>query len=127
MYLTHEEWTRMGGDALDAHLFARMELKARKLIDRVTRGRIAHESPVREAVKYCAFDLIGAMVSDESTLGSSGREIASMSNDGVSVTYATATGASGSVSARYAQIARAWLSDETTACGTPLLYAGVDA
>lgn len=127
MYLTHEEWTRMGGEVIDALQYSRMEFKARKMIDRLTYGRVVNEEPVREAVKYCAFDLIRAMAADEATAGSSGREIASMSNDGVSVTYASGSNASGSISTRYAQIARGWLQGETTACGLPLLYAGVDA
>lgn len=127
MYLTHEEWTRMGGEVIDALQYSRMEFKARKMIDRLTYGRVVNEEPVREAVKYCAFDLIRAMAADEATAGASGREIASMSNDGVSVTYASGSNASGSISTRYAQIARGWLQGEMTACGLPLLYAGVDA
>lgn len=128
MYLTLDDWGKMGGDPMiDELVYKRHEFKARKLIDRITHGRIADESPVRDAVKYCMFDLIRAMVSDESTNGVSGREIASMSNDGISVTYAAISGASDSTSARYARIVRSWLSGETTIYGQPVLYAGVDA
>lgn len=116
----------MGGGASES-AFPRLEAKARAQLNRMTFGRIVGEEPVRENVKYCMFDLIGAMEAEES-MGSiaAGREIASMSNDGVSVSFASAgSGNAKSGAARYAAIARGWLADETTACGLPLLYAGV--
>lgn len=124
MYLTHEEFTAMGGN-MDAALFPRFEAKARKRVDVLTHGRLKCEETVYESVKHCMFELIGAMYADESAAGLSGREITSMSNDGVSVTYATGSGQE-SASGRYGSIVRAWLLDEMTACGVPLMYAGVD-
>lgn len=126
MYLTYKEYTGMGGGASES-AFPRLEAKARAQLNRMTFGRIVGEEPVRENVKYCMFDLIGAMEADEG-MGSiaAGREIASMSNDGVSVSFASSgSGSAKSGAARYAAIARSWLADETTACGLPLLYAGV--
>ena len=127
MYLTYDEYTGMGG-SMDAALFPRFELKARKRIDAMTFGRVMHDDPVRECVRMCMFELVNAMHEDETNTGFSGREISSMSNDGVSVTYATGdsrTGAQNGSGARYAGIIRAWLAGETDGCGINLLYAGV--
>lgn len=120
MYLTYEEYTGMGG-SMDAALFPRLELKARKRIDAMTFGRLMQEDPVRRCVQMCMYELIGAMQADETDAGFSGREVSAASNDGVSVTYAA-----GSTSgARYAGIIRAWLTGETDANGVHLLYCGV--
>jgi hypothetical protein len=127
MYLTHDEYTRMGGD-MDAALFIRLEAKARKRIDAMTFGRLQGENDVRECVKHCMFELVQAMHEDEINVGFSGREISSMSNDGISVTYASGnsqTGVQNGSGARYAGIVRMWLTGETDACGDNLLYAGV--
>lgn len=121
MYLTFEEYKGMGG-TVDENAFKRGEMRASALITRMTHGRILNESPVRECVKYAAFDLVSAIVSDMQ-MGADGCDVASMSNDGVSITFATAT----SSARRYAQIVRSYLDCQLDANGTPLLYAGVDA
>ena len=48
----------------------------------------------------------------------------SLVNDGVSVTYAAR---GGSLSGRWAQVAREYLVGERTADGTSLLYAGAES
>lgn len=127
MYLTYEEYLQMGGDMNDS-LFPRFEMKARKRIDVMTFGRLQGESEVRECVKHCMFELVQALHEDETNVGFSGREITSMSNDGVSVTYASGnsqTGTQNGSGARYADIVRTWLMGETDAYGNNILYAGV--
>lgn len=126
MYLTYDAYLAMDGE-LDEEPFARLEAKARQKIDSMTFGRLVCDGEPPENVKYCMFELIAAMESDEAATGMSGREIASMSNDGVTVTYASGS-QSASLSgaqARYSAIVRAWLSGCTNSCGTPLFYAGV--
>ena len=126
MYLTYADYTGMGGNVAET-AFPRLESKARAHLDRLTFGRLKNESPVRESVKYCMFDLVAAIESGESAGAmAAGREIASMSNDGVSISFA-ASGGARSDSARFASIVRGWLGGETTACGVPLLYAEVCA
>ena len=125
MYLAYSEYIEMGGCIDSAH-FPRYEIKARMIIDNATHKRLVGEDPVRDPVKNCMFELINAIRADESFADVSGREISSMSNDGVSVTYATGDGRS-NASARYSQIVRNWLIGESDAYGTMLLYAGVDA
>lgn len=122
MYLTYDEFENMGG-SMSEDAFPRFELKARRRIDAVTFGRLQNETPVREAVRYCMFDLIQAMHEDEANAGFSGRDITAMSNDGVSVSYAS--GAQSGSGSRYGNIVRAWLTGETDAYGVSLIYAGV--
>ena len=110
----------MGG-AIEEASFLRLEHKARALIDLKTFGRVQNDDPVRDAVKYACFDLIQAMHGMEAAAGCPDAAVQSMSNDGVSVTFAGAQ----SAGSRYNAIIRSWLGSETTACGTPLLFAGV--
>ena len=121
MYLTYDEYTDYGGGASES-AFARLEAKARAHLDRLTFGRLTNAQSLSNSVKYCMYDLINAVESDESSGAAvSGREIASMSNDGVSITFST----SGKASTRYSAIVRTWLTTETDSCGVPLMYPGV--
>lgn len=121
VYLTHEEYKAMGGK-LDAVAFSAQEFRARQLIDALTHNRIQDETPVREAVKYATHALIALQTYQ---MAHGGREVASESNDGVSVSYA-AMGPN-SAYARRVDIVCEYLAVETTDSGVPLLYAGVDA
>lgn len=125
MYLTYADYAAMGGGAPEG-AFTRLEAKARMQINRQTFGRLAGETPVRDAVKNCMYDLIAAMEAEEALgAAAAGREITGMSNDGVSLSFASHGGAK-ATAARYATIVRFWLAGETTACGVPLTYAGVE-
>lgn len=129
MYLTINDYLDMGGSDMDDAAFERLEARARAAVDRLTFGRLKAEDPVRQCVKRCMYDLIAAMASDEAMTGmTGGRDVSSMSNDGVSVTFASAgsAGASAAAQKRYAGIVRGWLLSETDACGRGLMYAGVD-
>ena len=122
MYLDYGSYAQMGGE-LDPDVYERLAAKAERLIDRATHARLNAVSTVPMSVKYCIMELIDAIHADESMGGmSAGREISSMSNDGVSVSF-TAMAAS----ARYMEIIRQWLDGETTEAGVHLLYAGCDA
>ena len=122
MYLEYGDYAQMGGE-LEPDVYERLAAKAERLIDRATHARLNAVSTVPMSVKYCIMELIDAIHADES-MGSmsAGREISSMSNDGVSVSF-TAMAAS----ARYMEIIRQWLDGETTEAGVHLLYAGCDA
>ena len=125
VYLTHDEYTAMGGAAAPVK-FERLETKSRHLIDQLTHGRIRNEDPVRRAVKMCMFELISCMAADEAITGAGGREVAAVSNDGVSVTYAGSS-SEGAAHRRHACIVRSWLDGERSESGVNLLYCGVDA
>lgn len=122
MYLTYDRYVEKGG-ACDAALFPRICEKATRLIDRMTHGRLIGETP-GSAVEYCAFELIEAMREDEQSAGISGRGIAAMTNDDVSVTFDA--GAGSRAASRYESIVFNWLDGEETESGVNLLYAGVD-
>lgn len=130
-YLDQAEYLEMGGTIPedDELRYQRLESRASHAIDRATHGRIKAEKPVRNAVKFCVYEMIERYASDEAMAGMSGREIASMSNDGVSVSYVSGASASGgsAFALRDTESIRAWLMDEVDGNGTPLLYAGVDA
>ena len=122
MYLTYSEYVGMGGTQPKS-VFERFNTRAQALISRATHRRVETEQPVRPSVRYAAFDIVSAMISDADS-GADTHEVASVSNDGVSVTYAV-SGKGPSV--RYSRILRDYLSDEVDVNGTPLMYMGVDA
>lgn len=128
MYLEYSDYAQMGGE-LEPDVYERLVAKAERLIDRATHGRLQRMAEVSKPVKYCIMELIGALQADESLGGvAAGREISSMSNDGVSVSFAS-SGASAAMaaSARHMAIIREWLDGEVTEDGVQLLYAGCDA
>lgn len=126
-YLTFYDYKNMGGTITDVLVFERYMSRASAFITRMTHGRVLNESPVRDAVKNAAFDLVSVIYADAQN-GADGREIASMSNDGMSVSYVSgASNAAAATAQRYSGIVRQYLDWETDANGTPLLYAGVDA
>lgn len=126
MYLTMDEYEDMGGTITDDAVFERYAAKADATIDRMTHGRIRSETPVRSVAKYAAYALIEAMHSDDAT--GDGREIASMSNDGMTVNYVTDNGSAMlNRRRRYADIVCDYLQYEVDDNGTLLLYAGSDA
>ena len=117
--LTYARYQQLGGELAEA-VFSPLEMRASKVVDALTHGRARRDSPPREAVERAVFALVAAMHAQE---GDEGREVTSLVNDGVSVTYAAREG---SPAGRWAQIAREYLLGETTADGVPLLYAGVE-
>ncbi len=123
MYLGHDAYLEMGGGIADANVYARYAARADSIIDRMTHGRIRDETPVRPCVQYAAFALAESLRAD----AEDGREATGMSNDGVSVSYASSGNAAMDRARRHAAIVSEYLQYETTEDGTPLLYAGVDA
>ena len=127
-YLTYDEYEQMGGQLSEA-AFSTLEFRASKAVDMLTHGRVADEQPVREAVKLAVYALVIEMDADEKRAAAyDGREVQSMSNDGVSVTFsAVAAGgdAARAQNARYNNVLKAFLFGEVTEDGVPLIYAGV--
>ena len=97
MYLTYEEYIEMGG-TLDEATFKEYEFEARALIDWYTFDRLKKEETLPAEVKECMYMLIryiedknnllklGSPVADASS--EIAPQIVSVSNDGVSTTYA---------------------------------------
>lgn len=116
-YLSYAVYAANGGAVSEA-AFPRLEYLARQILDEMTHGRVTADDPVRDGVRYAMCALIDALSADAANMG---REVQSISNDGVSVSYAPTSDAR----ARYAVIAGNYLAQEATADGVPLLYAGV--
>lgn len=112
MYLTYEKYGEMGGQ-LDSHDFMRANRKATAEIDKHTFGRLKNMETIPERVVECAFELVEIYCSDSS-------RIASVSNDGVSVTYKT------SETTNDVKDAISTFLNDVIVDGVPLLYAGVD-
>ena len=123
MYLDYAAYLMMDGSIEDEGIYQRYAARADSIIDRMTHGRIRDETPVRTCVQNAAFALISSMCAE----AEDGREAVSMSNDGVSVSYASSGNATLDRARRYAAIVSDYLQFETMADGTALLYAGVDA
>lgn len=124
-HLTYAVYTGMGGAVPEA-AFPMLEARAHRLVDTLTHGRLAAETPLRACVQYCLVQLIDAMAADAAVSAGMGREVASMSNDGVTVTFASGGATQTPTAARNARIVREWLDGEVSDRGVLLLYAGVE-
>ena len=124
MYIDLAYYKGNGGkmDMTDA-AFSRNEFCARKLVDKLTQGRVKNMATIPEAVK----GLMVELVTLESTQGAEkieGQRVTSFANDGYSETYADPlTGEQ--VKEIECDIISEYLSEETDDEGTPLLYLGV--
>lgn len=113
-YLTYTEYQSMEGNLAEIP-FKLQELKARKIIDNYTFGRLKNFTNQIEEVKSCMFELIENN-NKISNLGT----IRSESVGKVSTTYST----SQELSSNTRSIVRQWLSDCKLEDGTPYLYRG---
>ena len=112
-----------GKEGMDDAAFSRNEVRARKIVDRLTQGRVKNMAAVPEAVKRLMVELVTL----ESTQGAEITErksVTSFSNDGYSETYADPlTGEQ--VKEMECKLVSEYLSGETDDEGTPLLWLGV--
>jgi hypothetical protein len=130
MYLTYDEASDAPFNVtLDEDAYALLEYRARKTIDLATHGRIADETDVREAVKYCVYELVKLYDSLQASVDAASGGVVSMSNDGVSVSYGSVGGLTPAAAMQQREngILKQYLSLELTESGVPILYAGVDA
>lgn len=125
MFLTYPEYRTMGGQLSEAD-FKLYEFRARALINELTHQRIKDESPARESVKMSVFDLIGKMKGHDVSMSGESVSYASMSNDGVSISYVDRAKARVDANRELKQAVTLYLADEVDARGVPLLYGGVE-
>lgn len=135
MYLTYEEYQSMGGTA-DETTFDNLEFEARSKIDWWTFNRLKNEEFYPEEVQRCMFKIISliqqkqaASALDGEGQGSSASTagIASMSNDGVSISYnvMNAAQAAEEASAEIESCIRQYLGDVKNSLGQKVLYRGL--
>lgn len=104
--------------------FARMEFRARKLVDKQTQNRVSKMKETPEAVKLLMVELI-MMEQTQGAAIMENQPVAAFSNDGYSETYADPLTAE-RVKELETELILQYLSGETDGNGTPLLYLGVD-
>lgn len=124
MYIDIDYYEANGGKAyMTDAAFVRSEFRARKLVDKLTQGRVKKMEDLPDAVKRLMVEL----VSLESTQGAEIAEnqpVTSFSNDGYSETYADPLTAE-QVKEIECELISEYLSEETDDYGTPLLWLGV--
>lgn len=119
--MTYAEYQGMGGSA-EASAFTLLEAEARARVDRCTFGRVAAEYD--KSVRY-ASDLKSAMFAVIEILrdrDASGKDVSSMSNNGISVTYSQ----NASLESSVYNAVRLFLERHKNADGVPLCYVGAD-
>ena len=125
MYIDYVYFQEHGGTTgLTCATFARDEFRARKLVDRLTQGRVAKMKAVPEAVKLLMVELIQMEGTQGAALLDS-QPVTSFSNDGYSETYADPLTAD-RVKELETDLILQYLFGEVDDNGTPLLYLGVD-
>lgn len=121
-YLTYTEYQDYGG-AEPETAFNILEFKARKRIDFLTDSRVQNMYAVPEAVKLCAFALIGMINSVGAEAQASSPAISSFTTDG----YTETRGRVSSVEDADKQMSgliRTYLAGEVDDYGVPLLFRG---
>ena len=139
MYLDYPEYQNMGG-TLDSTTFDNYEYKAGTILNLYTYNRLKDEAPedISENVKRCMYELIRLVQAKDGVLPNidgNGRlanigNVASQSNDGVSVSYATpmtlsASEIASSFKNEIKETVSMYLNDEYNSKGERLLYKGV--
>lgn len=124
MYIDLTYYEQNGGkEYMTDAAFSRNEFCARKLVDKLTQGRVKNMAEVPEVVKRLMVELVTL----ESAQGAEATErqiVTSFSNDGYSETYADPL-AGEQVKEIECNLVSEYLSGETDDKGTPLLYLGV--
>lgn len=135
MYLTYAEYKAYGG-ALDETTFNDLAFEAASVIDWYTFNRLQKETTFPEAVKRCMYRLIEYIVTQQQVNGigantgisdGAGANIASQSNDGVSVSYniLSARDVIENSKAQMGAVVNQYLSAVVNSLGQKVLYRGV--
>ena len=123
MYIDSSYYLTCGGTEMDEAAFSRNEYRARKIVDKLTQGRVKSMKATPEAVKRLMVELIMLEATQAGELAQN-QPVTSFSNDGYSETYAQPLTAE-TVKGIEMDLVVDYLADETDNNGTPLLYLGV--
>lgn len=123
MYIDLSYYLSNGGKSMDDAAFTRTEFRARKVVDRLTQGRVKAMAKVPEAVMRLMVELVTLEATQGGALAEN-QPVASFSNDGYSETYAQPMTAE-TVKGIEMDLVVDYLADEADDHGTPLLYMGV--
>lgn len=127
-YICFNEYEDMGG-TLAVEDFERAYRRARAELDYRTFGRLRNETCVSDNVKQCMVEMIDVCAAGYAMYGAPDgvQAVQSMSNDGVSVSYATASLTDWFEKiypSRVRAIIDMYLADERNSAGVCLLYRG---
>lgn len=123
MYIELEYYVCNSGSDMTEDAFSRNEFRARKLVDKLTQGRVKKMAQVPEAVKRLMVELVSLEQNQGAELTQQ-QAVTSFSNDGYSETYADPlTGER--LKEIECDLILEYLSDEVDDNGVPLLYLGV--
>ena len=125
MYIDLIYYQQNGGkEDMTYAAFPRNEYRARKLVDKLTHGRVKNMTNVPEAVKRLMVELVSLEATQGAELAVH-QAVTSFSNDGYSETFADPlTG--DRVKELECELILEYLSEEVDDNGTPLLYLGVN-
>lgn len=137
MYLTFEEYIEMGG-TLDPTTFSDIAYEAESYIDWYTFNRLWNETEIPERVKKCIYHIIGLMqkemdldITTPDVIDNDGKtvagQVASQSNDGVSISYNIISAKDAIEMARkdVDNTIKRYLQGVTNSLGRKLLYRGI--
>lgn len=123
MYIDIEYYKSNGGIDMTDAAFSRNEFRARKVVDRLTQGRLQNMAQIPEAVKRLMVELV-SLEANQGAEQMQHQAVASFSNDGYSETYADPlTGER--VKEIESELVMEYLSEEVDDHGVPLLFLGV--
>lgn len=123
MYIERSYYLGNGGREMDDAAFSRNEFRARKLVDKLTQGRVKNMAVIPEAVKRLMVELVSLEATQGAELTQQ-QAVTSFSNDGYSETYADPlTGER--VKEIECELISEYLSEEVDDNGVPLLWLGV--
>lgn len=123
MYIDLSYYLSNGGREMTEAAFSRNEFRARKLVDKLTQGRVKNMAAVPEAVKRLMVELVRLEENQGAELMQQ-QAVTSFSNDGYSEIYADPlTGER--MKEIECDLILEYLSDEVDDNGVPLLYLGV--
>lgn len=128
-YITFDEYLDLGGVIQDEDTFNRAYRRARAELDYRTMGRLRNEESVDDDIRQCMAEMIDVCAAGFTLYGSPDgvQAVQSVSNDGVSISYATATIGDWFATVypgRVATIIDMYLADKRNRYGVQLLYRG---
>lgn len=129
MYITYDEYLSMGGVIEDTTIFNRAVRRASAELDYRTMGRLRSVTDIDDDIKQCLTEMIDVCAAGYIQYGAPDgvRAVSSESNDGVSISYATASINDWFATVypgRVAEIMSVYLADKCDEYGVPLLYKG---
>lgn len=131
MYITYDEYVELGG-TFDEDTFNSYVWYAQVYIDEYTFNRLQNETEIPERVKRCMTEIMPLIYNIKNNIltgeiESSAKEIASQSNDGVSISYniLSAEQVIEKSKSEILGLIRMWLNGLRNSEGRLLLYRGI--